>query len=682
MKAEVIEKNGTFYISVNGTLLEPNVQFRSFRPRPNVIRDMAKAGVRIMNVFPSGIKCLMGEPYSQFGEFWLGDGVYDFDVIRAQVDQIIENAPDAYISLMMQVDTREWFLREHPECRYSFDHLSEAESYAPWIDAVNRCIRDILAFMDREYPEKVIAVYVCAGATCEWANRVPMLYDPVKEKAFQAWCGDETRRLPVDAELEPGEHGILLDNRSQNAIDYWHFLSELNAKTISTFARTVKAYNPGLLVGLFGAYIVAHMEYVGEKAQNGLVTLLYDNPDIDLVFSPASYFMRGMDNVGGSQVCMSSIHLHHKLYYHEIDETTFLVNDNPFAQKLQEGYHGRQESLEESIMYLRRDTAIPWSELGTYWWFDMFGGWFDHPTMMAEIKKMNDAQTRLYSKPVCGTGEAAYFVDEESIFHCSRHNILHWLSEQPQLMQTGRMGCKVDCFAANDLLYKDFDPDRYRLFIFPDMVAPTEKLRKVIAELRARGACILFVYAPGILSPEGDFDPAGMEALTGIRLKVSTEKLGKTVARPGRWVDGGKDVIFGGEMDKAGVVVVSDEDDKYVFARGEDSGEGQYVVKPRPGGGFDAWVAQGVVPYQLLKALAREAGCFIWQEDGLPVYTNSRMLGIYSHEPGQYAVRVPWTEGELVEMYTDERHPIRAGESITLSFGKNEMKCFLREEDL
>ncbi len=677
MKAELIHEHGAAKIRINGKTVS-SVSFRSFWPREDITRDFARDGIRLMSVYPSGLLCSLNVPYSQFGEFWIGEGQYDWDVLRRQMDQFIRCAPEDYFSLILQLDTRDWFLKKYPECQNTFFHLPEGEAFEPWRQAAKQCIRDTLAFLDREYPEKIYAVYVCAGGTCEWYNRSIMDEDPVKERAFRRWAGDEGRRLPTARELSGGAHGLILDKNEQNVIDYWHFLADLTAQTVKEFAAEVKKYNPGLLVGCFNGYILAHEAHFGDSCQNGIIQRLFDCPDIDIIFSPASYMHRGLESVSNSQLPMASVRVHGKMYYHEIDNTAYPSNVNPYAQVLQQYAHRRHASIRESIMYARRESACVFAALGTYWWFDMFGGWYNDDELKAALAQIQQAQETLYARDIASNAQVAYLVDEESEMYLARNNMVHDQLGQRQMAPLGRVGCQVDYFAAQDILHPAFDREQYKLYIFADLVAPTEEMRRAVRELRAAGKSLLFLYAPGIVRG-GEFKPEMMEELTGIRLKASREPFGYTYAVDGPYNDDGMGRVFGGRMDSVGTFVEGDEKEEYVFGRGLVSKKQQFIVKKREGGGFDAWIAQGTVPEFILRPLVKAAGCFQFVEDGTPVYTNSRMLALFCHEGGEKKVSVPWQGGRLREMYTGEAHEIHPGEQIPLHFEKDECKCFLYE---
>lgn len=673
MNAQIVYQNGVPKIEINGEIIS-SVSFRSFWPRPDITRKFAEGGIRLMSIYPSGILCSLGVPYSQFGEFWLGNGVYDWDVVRAQVNQFLENAPNDYFSLILQLDTRDWFLKEHPECPNSFYHIPEACCCEAWRETAKRCIRDILEFFDREYPEKLYAVYVCAGGTCEWYNSDYMGYHPLKEAAFREWTGDPNRRLPSDAETEKGQYGLLLGEENQNVMDYWRFLTDKVCETILEYAHAVKTYNQGILVGCFTGYSCVFGLQQNTCCHNGMVKRLFDSPDIQIIFSPASYRLRGLEDVSNSQLAMASARLHGKVYYHEIDNTTYVSNNNIYAQVLQQFAHRRHGSLKESIHYARREAACTFAELGTYWWFDMFGGWYDNAELKDALLDIGRAQERLYSKPIASNAQIAYMLDERSSAHQAKRSVLHDQAE-PQLRELGRIGAQVDVYAAEDLLDSRFHREQYKLYVFPDLTDPSPEMRKAIEELRTSGASILFLYAPGIFR-DGKFDPSAMRELTGLNLMQSDAPFGYTVAKNGEFNTDGMERVFGGKLQEIGIFVEAQESEENAHGYGMLTKKQQFVVKKRENGGFDAWIAQGIVPDFVLRPLAKAAGVFLWQEDGLPVYTNSRMFTIFAHEAGKHTIHTPWQSGKLVDMYTGETHVVTS-EPIELSFERDECKSFI-----
>ena len=126
MQVQLKKYGGAVKIDIDGKVLEP-LSFKSFRPSAKNISDFYKAGVRVFDILSSGIICMLGVPYSLFGESWVDDDTYDFKPVDAQIDLFVENAPDAYFALMIQMDTREWYVEKHA-VPYSFPYRNRSPS--------------------------------------------------------------------------------------------------------------------------------------------------------------------------------------------------------------------------------------------------------------------------------------------------------------------------------------------------------------------------------------------------------------------------------------------------------------------------------------------------------------------------------------------------------------------------
>ena len=124
VKTRIVRHNGQLMIDIGGTL-HSALSFKSFRPNPVNITEMYTAGVRLFDVLSSGILCGLGVPYSRFGESWVGEYEYDFAPIDRQMEMFLEHAPEGYFAPMFQIDTRPWYLAQHPEAPNSFTHLSQ-----------------------------------------------------------------------------------------------------------------------------------------------------------------------------------------------------------------------------------------------------------------------------------------------------------------------------------------------------------------------------------------------------------------------------------------------------------------------------------------------------------------------------------------------------------------------------
>ena len=110
--------------------------FKSFRPTKKNISDFYNAGVRLFCVLSTGIQSATpGVPYSHFGESWVDDYTYDFKPIDDQIELFINSAPEAYLDIMLVVDTRDWWLKKYPEYPNSYWNLSQVCTDEKWRNA-------------------------------------------------------------------------------------------------------------------------------------------------------------------------------------------------------------------------------------------------------------------------------------------------------------------------------------------------------------------------------------------------------------------------------------------------------------------------------------------------------------------------------------------------------------------
>ena len=80
MKARLVDVRGHRLVEINGSII-PFTAYRSWRPREENLAAFNKRGFPIMTFLPSGIKNRFGIPYSAFGEYWIGEGKYDFALL-------------------------------------------------------------------------------------------------------------------------------------------------------------------------------------------------------------------------------------------------------------------------------------------------------------------------------------------------------------------------------------------------------------------------------------------------------------------------------------------------------------------------------------------------------------------------------------------------------------------------
>ena len=105
-------------------------------------------------------------------------------------------------------------------------------------------------------------------------------------------------------------------------------------------------------------------------------------------------------------------------------------------------------------------------------------------------------------------------------------------------------------------------------------------------------------------------------------------------------------------------------------------GTPKMVLKERSTG-FDVWSFRGAIPECTMRELAKKAGVFIYQEESLPTYANSRMAAFFDHKGRKRKLRFP-NKCSMTEYYSGEKYEYDGGE-LEIDFKENELKLFIIE---
>jgi len=680
MKATIQWHNGSPNLQINGESYLP-ISYRSFYPQAGTVKSFYEKGFSLYQLFPSGILCSLKIPYSQCGEVWTGEGEYNWDNLRNHIEMFLQSAPDAKFALLVHLDTRDWYLAEHPKALDSFHNLAQMCRDAGWRNSAVRFLQDIVDFVEREYPERVYALHLFAGHTCEWYAHYPQEGLAESKQLTESYRdyfqtdGD----VPNHRDLTGSAQGIFRHPvKNQKAVDFWRFYNDIIAETICYFAHKAKEITNGrLLTGVFYGYTMcfSHGYQRGHSAFHKVLSC----PDVDIIFAPAAYRpFRGPDAGCGFNLAVDSIRFHKKLYLHEIDNTTSLTTHIPFANAVQ-GLHQRPDSLEDTVSYCRRETARALEHGGGYWWFDMWDGWFADEQLMEALSHIKKASKAVYAAGTRSVAEIAVFIDADSTHYLAdgeTHDTVYITNEREgglavqystvyaQQEEWNKVGAPVNYFDSQDLLHPDFSHSQYKLYVFPNLYAPSAELKTAIAKLRAAGKSCLFLYAPGFIDGE-ECSVDAMEKLTGIQFSVADPETDSAISSDGcQW---------GGEP---GITPLFTAATGEVLAKYSKTGEPAGVVNTRDHG-LDAWFGVGPVPASILRKIAKQAGVFIWYDGDDPVYINEGMLGIYSPNGGERTIRLP-ADCKLVSLYTDEEYETQNCK-VTLFFQPKELKLFLRK---
>ncbi len=389
MKSKIVKKYNSIKIEINGKIYEP-LSFKSFRPTDRNVSDFYKAGIRLFCVLSTGREsATKGVPYSLFGESWIGDYEYDFSPIDEQLDFFIKNAPDAYFMLMLQIDTRSWWLEKHKEYRDSFWEMSNVAADEKWRDAAAAYLKAAICHVEEKYPDKVYCYFILGGCTTEWFSEKDLeSCGDVKLGAYRKYLGDPCAIAP-DMEALNAERSVAFVNpaENKNIVSYRKFHNELIADTILYFASAVRSIvGKDRLIGVYFGYV---LELGGRRLYDtGSIAYekVFNSNDIDIIASPSAYtWSRRHEGTSAYMITSDTLNANKKLYFLEFDQRTFLKPVQFDISKNIPGEGDKLKTEQATIDVMRRDYMLTLTKGIGIWWFDMFEGWFYSDRLMSEI---------------------------------------------------------------------------------------------------------------------------------------------------------------------------------------------------------------------------------------------------------------------------------------------------------
>jgi hypothetical protein len=672
MEAKLVRHNGTTQISINGTVYSP-LAFRSFRPEERNVTEFYNSGVRLMSILITGLKCTLDVPYSYYGEIWKGIKQYDFEPIDRQMELFLKNAPEAYFNIMLQFDTRDWYLKENPECTNTFLNLVEMAGYEKWRRDVTEYLQDVIAYIEGKYGERIFCYTMFCGTSTEWytnslsyrTREADIRYHPLKEQSFRKYTGDEQATLPGLEELRHTSHGIFRDPvHDERALAYWKFHNNIIGETILYFADVLKKLVRRIkLTGLYYGYLMqlkrnrllceGHMGY----------EQVWKCPDIDMIFEPAAYgATRLFEGVSGFLHTVDSVELHHKLTFHEVDHTTYIAPQTVENGRMIPGAGSKLKDEFDSRMVLRREFVLCQAKRTGMWWFDFFGGYYYAKELMDEVEKMMNIDRRTRTVPMQSVAEIAVFGDVDSMYYVSEYAGINedCLHNMRDIM--GRMGAPYDIYTFSDLTRVNFD--RYKLCIFLNTFKISEEARNIIEKkVKRDGRSMLWLYAPDYITDSG-FSTGNMSRITGMKLETAALKNSEVVSDGERFAfTEAISPLFKVADENVSVLGVYAEDNSTAFASRKFDSHTSY------------YCAVGNLPHNALRRIAKAAGVHIYFEGDDPVYVNNRLLGIHAVKGGEITLNLPFDT--TAEELFDGGTYISRDKKITVRIPKGEMKLYL-----
>lgn len=557
-----------------------------------------------------------------------------------------------------------------------------------WRQDAGIALEALLDKMDAlPYADRIIGYFLAAGQTSEWYHKMDfslrkgsdVYYDispafrkefgryldmkygkGVKEpeipdassRFYQYTVDDEVAKnakglaaSPVPAPPYNGTNvGCFLDvDKHMHTADFvyaWHWGV---AQSILYFADLIKKRNADKLVGSFyGAMSMFH------DSGNVLATQeIISSGKVDFLAAPGCYENRQPGGYTGQREIPDSFRIHNTIFISEDDTRTHAENSN-FAD-----FYGVFDE-EDTVNVMKRDFGRNICEDLQSWWFDQHhgGGRYKSEVCYELIKKQQKIAKYAYSLDRNKGNEIACFYDAESIAVSSHQTC----TETIKVMKNYVMNCfgaPFDQYFLDDI---DLIPD-YKLYIFVNAyMLSDEKREKIRQKLSRNHAVALWMYAPGLINPDKEqkIDVKHMEALTGIRLDMRKEKylagfklcdmthpLTKKLEKGhiyGRidWPLHYNQSAYQEHTTQSYLYPLIYADDPEAMVLGRFCGPKLPAFAVKECEGYTSvFCGSKIIQSDILREIARMAGCHIYSEENDVLYANKNFVTVHAAKAGK-----------------------------------------------
>lgn len=406
LTSEVKFYNGRPTLFIEGKPV-PAMGYVTYLPERNSYKQFGDAGYRIFSVVTN----FGGQPINTITNvgpmepgIFREKGKENYSSFDKTVTQLISEVPEAVIFPRVNCSMPLWWEEENPdECNFEGLNGNPPRSCfasdAYRTEAKRMLKKFIEHIKNAPYSEHIFGIQIAGGMTEEFLS-------------FDRKGNDGKR----------AREKFAAENPNGNETDYRRFLSRMTAEVVEDLAKFAKeATGFTMVIGAFYGYV---FETLSWKSGHHALRKLIDSPYIDFFASPISYVNR--KNPGRSWFIMTpqaSHSAHGKIYLGECDTRTFLtlpLSDCRPAIDPAGNYSGGlwagPDNEEKSRWHLRMNFLRQIAYGHGSWWFDIWGGWFDSPGIMDDMKEfIRLAEHFLHDRNRASVAQCALWIDETAL---------------------------------------------------------------------------------------------------------------------------------------------------------------------------------------------------------------------------------------------------------------------------
>ena len=347
----------------------------------------------------------------------------DFSTLDASIARILAACPQALIFPRVNVSMPLWWIGENPDAADGTGkrELLYSQKFRETAADMLRAVIDHVNQSD--YAAHIVGYQLGGGNTEEWFHfDLNGGYGKNAERAFNEYlekyypdCGFSG--LP---DLTPlGGKGPY--HKDEHLARFLEFASNAVADDICYLASVAKqATGNNVVIGTFYGY---SLEVTSSLHGTHALNTVLESDSIDFICSPNSYIgTREMNADWTEMYPADSLRLHKKICMQECDIRTHLTR--PLYERAPEYDEGKNLNAPiwnglaneaQAVSMMRKAFSRQLIKGNGFWWFDMWGGWYNSPALLAELKQMRTIYAAsLNHANRTSTAEVAVFVDESA----------------------------------------------------------------------------------------------------------------------------------------------------------------------------------------------------------------------------------------------------------------------------